>query len=230
VAAESQFDEYADDYEGALDQGLSVSGEGRDYFARGRLEFLSQCLRGLDVVPRKAMDFGCGTGAAAPSIRELTGATTILGVDTSARSIERATGTHAGPGISFSTIDGYVPTGDFDLVYTNGVFHHIPPAERPKAFGFLRDSLRTGGLLALWENNPWSLGARYVMSRIPFDRDAIMISAIEARRLLRAGGLDVLSTEFQFVFPRVLGALRGLEPFLARLPLGAQYQVLARKR
>ena len=31
--AESQFDGYADDYEGALDQGLAVSGEKWDFFA-----------------------------------------------------------------------------------------------------------------------------------------------------------------------------------------------------
>jgi SAM-dependent methyltransferase len=229
VAAESQFDDYAEDYEGALDQGLSVSGEGKDFFARGRIEFLGQCLRQLDFVPRKAMDFGCGTGASAPSIRELTGATAILGVDTSARSIERANAAHAGPGISFSTVDGYAPTGDFDLVYTNGVFHHIPPAERPKAFAFLRDSLRPGGLLALWENNPWSPGARYVMSRIPFDRDAIMISARSAARLARAHGFRLLRTDYLFIFPAALKVLRPLEGLVRRIPAGAQYQVLCEK-
>jgi len=229
VAAELHFDDYAEDYEGALDQGLSVSGEGKDFFARGRIEFLSQCLRRLEFVPSKAMDFGCGTGASAPSIRELTGATAVLGIDTSARSIERANSTHAGAGISFSTADDFAPTGDFDLVYTNGVFHHIPPVERPKAFGLLRDSLRPGGLLALWENNPWSPGARIVMSRIPFDRDAIMISARSVARLARAHGFRVLRTDYLFIFPAALKVLRPLEGLVRRIPAGAQYQVLCEK-
>jgi len=47
--------------------------------------------------------------------------------------------------------------------------------------------------------------------------------------LLRAGGFDVLRTDFLFYFPRVLRLLRGLERLLVRLPLGAQYQVLCRK-
>ena len=68
------------------------------------------------------------------------------------------------------------------------------------------------------------------MSRIPFDRDAITISSREAQRLLRSAGLDVVRTDFQFLFPRALKALRRLEPAAARLPLGAQYQVLARLR
>ena len=36
-------------------------------------------------------------------------------------------------------------------------------------------------------------------------------------------------TDFLFVFPRVLGWLRGVEPRLARWPLGAQYLVLGRR-
>ena len=31
------FDKYADDYDAALAEGLSVSGEDKDYFARGRV-------------------------------------------------------------------------------------------------------------------------------------------------------------------------------------------------
>ena len=41
------------------------------------------------------------------------------------------------------------------------------------------DALRPGGLFAFWENNPWNPGTRLVMSRIPFDRDAITLSALE---------------------------------------------------
>ena len=67
------------------------------------------------------------------------------------------------------------------------------------------------------------------MRRIPFDRDAITLSAIEARRLLKAGGFEIVRTDFRFVFPKVLAPLRGLEPALAKAPAGAQYMVLARK-
>jgi hypothetical protein len=81
----------------------------------------------------------------------------------------------------------------------------------------------------MWENNPWSPGARLVMSRIPFDRDAIMVWPVQARRLVREAGLSVLGTDFAFVFPRSLRFLRSTESSLRRLPLGAQYQVLSIK-
>jgi SAM-dependent methyltransferase len=222
----SEFDDYADDYESALSQGLSASGEGPDYFARGRLEFLARCLRATGHVAGRVMDFGCGTGVAVPLIRELLRPQTIVGVDMSRRSIERASRTHGAPGTTFAVNGDYAPARDLDLVYTNGVFHHIPPAERPGALGYIRAALRSGGVFSLWENNPWSLGARYVMSKIPFDKDAIMLSAAAARKLAAANGFRVLRTDYRFIFPAALSVLRPLEDLLARTPAGAQYQVL----
>ena len=229
-SANTNFDDYAANYDAALAKGVSASGEDKEFFAQGRVAWLARRLAELGHRPGAVMDFGCGTGSAVPFLKTLPGVDSILGLDVSARSIELARSIHATTGAGFALLTEHRPDGSLDLAFCNGVFHHIPLAERAGAVDVVARSLRQGGLFAFWENNPWNPGARYVMSRIPFDRDAIMISAIEARRLLRAGGLDVLSTEFQFVFPRVLGALRGLEPFLARLPLGAQYQVLARKR
>ena len=83
---------------------------------------------------------------------------------------------------------------------------------------------------ALWENNPWNPGTRYVMSRIPFDRDANLVWPHQARRMLREAGLRVLRSDYLFIFPRWLKRLRFLESFLSGFPLGAQYQVLAVKQ
>jgi SAM-dependent methyltransferase len=227
--SESEFDDYADDYESALAQGLSVSGEGQDYFAHGRLAFLAECLRAAGHAPRKVMDFGCGTGAAIPLMRELIKPKVLVGVDMSGRSVERAAKAHGAPGTTFAVNGEYTSSGDFDLVYTNGVFHHIPLAERPGALAYIRGVLRPGGLFALWENNPWSLGARYVMSKIPFDKDAIMLSAAGARKLARENGFRALRTDYKFIFPAALRALRPLEELLRWTPAGAQYQVLFTK-
>ncbi|MTD46243.1 hypothetical protein GKE82_18600 [Conexibacter sp. W3-3-2] len=50
-----------------------------------------------------------------------------------------------------------------------------------------------------------------------------------ARKLLRRNGLEIVRTDFQFVFPSALRGLRRLETPLARTPVGAQYLVLARR-
>jgi hypothetical protein len=69
-----------------------------------------------------------------------------------------------------------------------------------------------------------------VMRRIPFDRDAEPLIARNARQLLVDGGFSVIRTDFLFIFPHALRAFRGIERRLVRVPFGAQYVVLARRR
>ncbi len=223
------FDEYAENYDSVLNQALSASGEDRQYFLRGRIEWLARCLAKLGERPNRVLDYGCGTGAATPAFVEMLGAQHVTGVDVSPKSLEEAKRTFASLQAEFLLFNQFRPSEQIDLAYTNGVFHHIPPRERAGAVDYLYRSLRPGGLFAFWENNPWNPGTRYVMAQCPFDRDAIMLSCREARRLLASGGFEILRTDFLFVFPRQLRWLRGLERPFCRLPLGGQYQVLCRK-
>jgi SAM-dependent methyltransferase len=225
----TEFDNYAADYELALTEGLSVSGENKDYFARGRIAWLASCLRQLVEEPRSALDFGCGTGSATPYLSDLIGIESVTGLDVSAKSLDIAKRLYRSERAQFFLFNEYEPSERLDLVYCNGVFHHIPLSGRAAVVHYIYRLLRPGGLFALWENNPWNPGTRYVMSRIPFDRDAITLTAPETRRLLRAGGFEILRTDFLFIFPRMLSWFRCVEPLVAKLPLGAQYQVLCRK-
>jgi SAM-dependent methyltransferase len=224
------FDAYASDYDATLEKGLAVSGEGKEYFARGRVAWLARMLRRMGRRPGRVMDYGCGTGSTAPLLHELLPAERVLGLDVSPDSIALAQRRHQTKGIDFATIAGQRFRDEFDLIYCNGVFHHIPLDQRAAAVASLHQALKPGGLFALWENNPWNPGTRYVMSRLPFDRDAIPLTARQTRRLLREGGFEVLGTSYLFIFPHLLRWLRWLERPLRRVPIGAQYQVLAQKR
>lgn len=228
-AGSTEFDRYAEDYEAALAQGLSASGEDKAYFARGRIAWLANCLRRLHEQPRAVMDFGCGIGSAVPFFFELLKVESICGLDISERSLAVAKRVHGSARTQFFLFGQYQPREQIDLAFCNGVFHHIPPSERAVAVNYIYRSLRSGGLFALWENNPWNPGTRYVMRRIPFDRDAITLTPPEARALLRTSGFEILRTDFLFIFPRVLKCCRWIEPLLSPLPFGAQYQVLCRK-
>lgn len=228
-ASPEEFDAVADNYEQELAQGLSVSGESSDYFAQKRIEWLSARLRERGLRPRSALDFGCGTGSSTPYLLDELGLETLLGVDVSRRSVEVASRRHAGTRARFMPLGAHEPAGDLELAFCNGVFHHIPPAQRPAAVAHVWRSLRPGGLWAFWENNPYNPGTRWVMSRIPFDRDAVTLTAREARGMLEVGGFDVLRVDHLFLFPGPLRRFRALEPLVAGLPLGAQYQILCRK-
>ena len=225
----AEFDRFATSYDEDLAKGLALTGEDKSYFARGRLEAVLRWLVKLDIEPDRVLDYGCGTGTAAPLLRRLLGAKAIVGVDPSPASLARAAAEHGAAGTTFEPLDRFTPDGSFDLAFVNGVFHHILPGERAAAIALVARALRPGGLVAFWENNPWNPGTRWVMRRVAFDRDAVMLPAAESTRLLRGAGLTVLGTEYHFVFPRLLRWLRGLEPLVRRCPLGGPYLVVARR-
>src|SRR3954463_5740282 len=87
-AANQSFDEYADDYDAALAKGISVSGEDKMYFARGRVEWTKRVLDKLAQNPATIMDFGCGTGTSVPLFLNWPGVNLVIGTDVSAKSLD----------------------------------------------------------------------------------------------------------------------------------------------
>ncbi len=229
------FDSVAQSYEKQLQLGISLSGETAEYFVRGRVrKFVELSQRYTQSQPAALLDFGCGVGNAVPELLDRFSGIRLTGVDCSLASLALA---HR----RFSALLQYrhrvkweqhtesLAAESFDLAYSAGVFHHIAPDQRQFAFEKILHSLKRGGLFALFENNPWNPGTRWVMSRIPFDRDAICLTPTESRARLQTAGFELLDTQYLFFFPRPLAGLRLAERYLHHLPLGAQYLVLARR-
>lgn len=232
AVAEKLFD-LSDEYEAMLNQGIRLSGEGMLYFVQGRLRLLQSHLasRQPGLKPGRILDFGCGIGDTSQRLREMFPQAEVTGIDTSEPALATARERHPGEGLRFMTLNAFCSqVAPYDLCYVNGVFHHIPVAERPTALHLIHRSLRPGGMLALFENNPWNPGARMVMARIPFDRDAEMLSPRATANLLRSTGFDVVRTDSLFFFPRLLRRLRFAETLLGPTRLGAQYLVLGSRR
>jgi SAM-dependent methyltransferase len=211
-------------------QGLSVSGESREFFARGRIAELRRWWsRTGRPEPRRIVDYGCGVGDAVPLLAEAFPEAEVTGLDPSGDSIARARASHGGNRLHFAVLNGGDDTRKTlaDLIHLNGVLHHVMPADRPAFFRDVAERLGPGSVVALFDNNPLNPGARLVMARIPFDQDAVPVWPVQARRGLRGAGLEPLATRYLFYFPASLASLRPLERLLVRLPLGAQYGVLA---
>ena len=81
------------------------------------------------------------------------------------------------------TPDEWPSGAKVDVVIATASSITSAPTIVPDICGFVRQGLRPGGVFALWENNPWNPGTRLVMRRIPFDRNAVLLSA-------RAAGLS----------------------------------------
>jgi SAM-dependent methyltransferase len=225
----SEFDAYAANYDEALNRGLALTGESKEYYAEGRVRHVAERLRGLGLKAHNCLDFGCGTGTSAVFLRDGLGIGSYTGYDPSQDSITEAKQAVPWTEAAFLAEADEVPRQNFDLAFTNGVFHHIPTDQRMEALRLVFESLKPGGVFAFWENNRWNPAVHWVMSRVPFDRDAQMLFPHQARRLLRQAGLKVLRTDHLFFFPARLAALRPLERWLRRVPLGGQYLVLVQK-
>ena len=223
---QAEFDRFATGYDEDLAKSLAVTGESREFYAQARIDWTAERVAELGCQPRDILDYGCGDGANSPMLRVRFKADHVLGVDVSTASIAVARQAAYGAGTSFLSTSEWRPGGAVDLAFSNGVFHHIPPAEREPCLGAIRQALRRGGLLALWENNPWNPGTHYVMAKCAFDENAIKISPRAARKLLVKSGFKILQTDSLFYFPRPLRGLRVAERWLSWLPLGGQYLVL----
>jgi SAM-dependent methyltransferase len=224
-----EFDRFATSYDQHLAKSLAITGEDRNFYAQHRIDWLAAHIARLQVRVRKILDYGCGDGANAPMLARRFAAG-VLGVDVSMASIALACQCNSGPGISFLSVAEWTPDGSIDLAFCNGVFHHIAPGARAACLAAIRKALAPAGLFAFWENNPWNPGTGYVMSRCPFDKNAITISPYRARKILSQAGFKILRTDSLFYFPRQLRLLRPAEHWLRAVPFGGQYLVLCQNR
>lgn len=220
---EQLFDRAAE-YEAMLSQGIGLSGENQEFFISGRIQDMRSQ---VPPSPRRILDFGCGTGKSCAKLADVFPEAQIVGADLSEDALRHAKTNFGSNRVMFENINDLAQLERFDLCYINGVFHHILPGERQQTLVMIRALLTPGAHLALFENNPWNPGTRMVMRRIPFDRDAIPLSFLEARSRIKAAGFHVYGTRFLFYMPKALAPLRFIEPLLVNVPLGAQYYVLA---
>ncbi|MCA9132582.1 MAG: class I SAM-dependent methyltransferase [Planctomycetales bacterium] len=228
--AATTFDAAASEYAAQLEQGISLSGEAASYFVEGRVAFLAQYLEGrMPLHGLQVLDFGCGVGNACGALRDQLHAQQVVGLDCSAESLEIARSRYPTNTFEWSLDGQTIAPQSMDVVYTSGVFHHIPPPQRQAELDKIYGWLKPGGYFALFENNPWNPATRWVMSRIPFDRDAQCLSPRETRRRLLTAGFQLELTRSLFYFPKSLRLLRVCEGLLSAIPLGAQYVVLCRR-
>ena len=220
------FDEFAERYETILDANLSVAGETAAGFTRRRMRYLR---RRLGLLPVRVMDFGCGVGLAIPFLLEAFPGSEVVGTDVSPESVKMARERHRHCDRVQVSLPSELEAGDFDLVYASGVFHHIPVHERAGAANFIWDALRPGGVVVISEHNPWNPATRYLVRTCPFDEDATLLRPGEASAVLETAGFQIVARDFVSFFPGQLRALQRFEPWLRRVPFGAQYIVMARR-
>ncbi|WP_024509176.1 class I SAM-dependent methyltransferase [Bradyrhizobium sp. ARR65] len=217
------FDSYRSNYRDVVQSSIDFSGLPHSFFMRAKADLLRELIGERLGQDKPAMlDVGCGVGSFHPLLRGIVGR--LSGIDVSAASIAQA---HAdNRDVDYRAFDGRrFPFDDagFDLVTAICVLHHVPPEEWAQFMQEMRRVTRPGGLVCIIEHNPLNPLTRLAVARCEFDRDAVLLGAGKARKLMMAGGLLEIGARHFLLLPWETKPARRIERGLSNLPLGAQY-------
>jgi SAM-dependent methyltransferase len=225
----TDYDRYRDRYSEELDQAVSFAGASHEFFTRAKAEELVRLAQRHLGVPAQleALDVGCGIGL---TDRHLTGRFRALtGTDVSPGVLETAA--RENPGVRYELAErGRLPFDDgaFDVAFAVCVVQVIAPRERPRFVAELARVTRPGGLVVVFEHNPYNPLTRLVVRRCEFGEDARMLGMAAAKRLLQENGVVPVDRGFLLVFPSRRERVLAVERLLRRFPIGAQYYVAGR--
>ncbi len=214
------FDRHARAYDEMHAVSIKASGESTTYFA----EYKLHCLLRLGA-KEPVLDFGCGIGNLTEQLVKTFGR--VHGYDPSPESL-RFAGERAASAVLHVT-PAEVPNGVFETVVLAGVLHHVDPAARVDLLGTVKEKLAPGGRVVVFEHNPLNPLTRRAVAACEFDDDAVLLWPWEVRRTLRDAGFHSADVRYIVFFPKLLAALRPMEPWLSRLWLGAQTMTTATK-
>ena len=216
------FDKYTDNYNQLLREGTSFFSSSEQYFAKYKVDLVK---KSTGHAVQRILEYGCGIGRNVAYLQAAFPGAEIIGTDISKASLEIARTEN--PGLRFEAEHSDLELGEFDLIFVAGVFHHIPPAERPGAVALLHARLRRGGSLSVFEHNPYNPVTRRIVDNCPYDADAILLKPTELSTLMQGAGMAVRSRGYCLFIPPWIPWLAPLENYLAWLPLGGQYWVRA---
>lgn len=222
------FDTYTKTYSDEVNQAVHFSGRRHEFFLDAKVDVFSDLIgRAVPLSDTRVLDVGCGVGAMASKLAPQVEC--LVGVEIAGAALREAL--HRVPAAALCHYDGRrLPFAEssFDAVFTSCVLHHVPPAQWPR---FVREMVRVtapGGVVLIFEHNPWNPLTRLAVRQCEFDRDAVLLRAREVRQLLRNSGARVAALRYFLLTPWRARPWRLLERLVEKLPFGAQYAVLGK--
>jgi ubiquinone/menaquinone biosynthesis C-methylase UbiE len=226
-AIAEDFDKYRETYDEAVNKAIAFSGLTVDKFTNAKARDLVRLIKLHFESPEDVtvLDVGCGIGNYHPLLVPAVGS--VTGIDVSQACIERARSRN--PSVAYDIYDGErlpYPDNSFSVAYCVCVVHHVPPASWQRFVNELARVVAAGGMVIVYEHNPWHPLTRRVVGYCAFDRDAVLIAMPNMRELLRSAGCVNVSTRSILTLPPGLAISERLDVLFSRLPLGSQYRAL----
>jgi SAM-dependent methyltransferase len=223
------YDEYRDRYAEDLDSALRFSGKDHEFFTRRKADELFTFAERY-VGPShtlNVLDVGCGIGLTDAFLAGRFAS--VTGVDVGAGVLERAAARN--PDAHYELYDGErLPMTDetFDVTFCASVVQVLPPERRSGFVDELRRVTGGRGIVVVFEHNPYNPLTRLAVRRFSLGDDVQMLPARHLVDLVERAGLAVLERAYILLLPSESRVARSVERRVERLPLGAQYVVVAR--
>ncbi len=219
------FDEYTENYNQLLREGTGFFSSNDEYFARYKVDLVR---KHVHAPVNRLLEYGCGIGRNISFLQQAFPNAVIMGSDISSASLEIARRDNSGIEF-FQEDENTKPIDLFDVIFVAGVFHHVSIAQRAEVAKTLYNRLTPGGLLFVFEHNPYNPVTQRIVSNCAYDEDAVLLKPSELEKLLSGVGLNVERKSYCLFVPPSLSMLTWLENWLGWLPLGGQYWVQARR-
>jgi SAM-dependent methyltransferase len=223
----AEFDQYAEEYSKLSTHPLRDA-MGTGFLHERKWILLQDFYRksGISTAKLRWLDVGCGKGElltlGKPSFGSVAGCDLSEGMLGDTRDLE----------VRVQDSPERLPFADreFDLETAVCVYHHLTLEQRLPVTREVVRSLKPGGIFCIIEHNPYNPMTRYLVSRIPIDANAILLTPGATRQLMREAGLEILGTTYFLYLPEGLyRKLSVIESALTWFPLGGQYVVFGRK-
>ena len=227
-SSQVNFDDYNEAYEQLVNDSISFAGRDHSFYIQRKADYLlCFCKRFFgQTLKLSCLDTGCGTGSMIPYL--LPHFKNVVGVDVSKSSIEQARAKY--PNGMFSPIvHSKIPSKDgvFDVTIAICVFHHVRPRDRRILMLEMKRVTSLGGVIMIFEHNPFNPLTRLAVSRCAFDRDAQLLTLNNTYELLKTCGLTIMEHKHILTLPLRSQIGRKLDNRLSTLCIGAQYYVAA---
>ena len=230
-----EFDTVADSYDDGLKYLLGPIGGDTEKYAEYKIQLTHNLIHKVDSI----MDFGCGIGRSLEYFKEYFSKDNnvkLYGCDTSPESVEIAR--KKMPDATFyvnTSVDEFNKIEDkYDLIFLACVFHHIDPVDRKEWAEAIKDKLKPGGYIAVFEHNLLNPLTKRVVKKPEneLDHEEWMLSHKELKNLLinKDKGIDIFWDGYVLFSPIRFKWTTAFEKCLKWFPLGAQHCVIVRKK
>lgn len=219
------FDDFAQNYNELLRESTSFFSKSEKYFAEYKVSILK---KEIDVSIKNLLEYGCGIGRNLEYLQMGFPNSEIHATDISLASLDIVAASNSE--IKIIKVDDLDKKKDFyDCIFVAGVFHHIHPNERRKAMLELREILKPGGSLFIFEHNPFNPITRKIVNNCIYDEDAILLNPKELKLMVQLAGFEFIKQKYCLFIPPRFKLLSKIEYFFSQVPLGGQYWIHAKK-